>query len=728
MIVRKEIPVGKENLILETGKIAKQADGAVMASYGDTYVLSTACIDDREKPDLGFVPLVVDYRERRSAAGKIPGGFFKREGRPGTTEVLNSRMIDRSVRPQLPKNLNREVQLIGTAFSADPNQEANVVAMNGAFAALALSSIPHEHILGAVRLGYIGDEFIFNPTEEEMEESLLDLVVSGCSEALVMVEGHAREFPEDKLVEGLNQAHECIVRIVGGIREMVETLGKPKLVFPAPEIDDDFRTTVLELLGDKMERAVLDHKDKLERHNAISAVTEEVRDELAEKLEGDEELESKLKLAKNLCREAERGVIRRTIAEKKTRIDGRGLNEVRPITIEAPVLPRTHGSVLFTRGETQALVTVTLGTPSDEQKIEELTGEYWSSFMLHYNFLPYSVGEVRFLRGPGRREIGHGMLAKRALKSVIPAKEDFPYTIRVLSDITESNGSSSMATVCGGSLAMMDAGVPLKAAVAGVAMGLVKDGDDFNVLTDILGDEDHVGDMDFKIAGTSEGVTAVQMDIKLDALPAEVLTKALTQAREARLHILEKMNEVLAAQRGELSPFAPRIHTLTIPKDKIRDLIGPGGKVIRAITEETGASIDIEDDGTVLVASPDLETIEAALTRINAIVKDPEPGEIYDGKVTRLMNFGAFVEILPGKEGLVHISELDWGHTDKVEDVCKVGDEMKVMVKEIDSQGRLNLTRKQLLDKPEGYDESKEKSRGDNRRGGSGGGGRRRRR
>ena len=729
MQIRKEIPVGKQNLVLETGKIAKQAGGAVMASYGDSVVLATACIDRREKTNLGFIPLIVDYRQRTSAAGKIPGGFFKREGRPSTVETITSRLIDRSVRPQLPKGINREVQIIGTAFSADPLYNVDVVAMNGAFAALAISSIPHEHILGAVRIGRVDGEFIINPNNDQLEESEMDILVTGGTTSLVMVEGLANQAPENVIAEGLERAHEEIITIVRAIRGIQEHTGREKEVFPEPEPDLALTHTVRELAGDRIYKALTTTEGKHERYAAFDAVRDDVIAKLEEQLAEEENKDEMLREANHVLHDMEREVVRGRVVKENIRVDGRELEEVRPISVEVPVMPRTHGSVLFTRGETQALVTVTLGTTADEQKIEDLHSEYWSHFILHYNFPPYSVGEVRFLRGPGRREIGHGVLAERALTAVLPDKDDFPYTIRVVSDITESNGSSSMATVCGGSLAMMDAGVPLKAAVAGVAMGLIKEGDDYHILTDILGDEDHVGDMDFKVAGSRNGVTAIQMDIKLDGLPTEVLTRALDQARRGRLHILDKMDAALDSHRPELSPYAPRIQTIDIPKEKIRDLIGPGGKVIRGIIDETGVSIDVDDDGHVVVASPDLEAIEAAMARINAIIEDPEVGEVYDGKVTRLMNFGAFVEILPGKEGLVHISEMAWGHTDKVEDVCKVGDPMKVKLVEIDSQGRLNLSRKALLDKPEGYDESKEKSRGDNRRsGGGGGGGRRRRR
>jgi len=720
MSLRKEITIGQGTLVLETGHVAKQADGAVLASLGDSVVLATACIDSHPR-EVDFIPLTVDYRERKSAGGKIPGGFFKREGRPSTSEILVCRMIDRSIRPMLPSFLNRETQIVGTAFSADPDHSTDVVAMNGAFAALALSSVPHDHVLGAVRVGKIDGELVFNPSTAELEKSQMNIVVSGNSAALVMVEGEASQVPEEVLAEALEAAHAQIKKIIALIKEMVVEAGKPQLVLEETAPDAEIVTLVRGMVGDKLFRAMTGASDKLARKAAVKEIKDGVLEELEERWKESDDRAHRLNQVKRIFKDLEREVVRGRVVTEGLRVDGRKPDQVRPITIEASFLPRTHGSTLFTRGETQAMVTVTLGTVSDEQKIETLTEEYWSHFLLHYNFPPYSVGEVRFLRGPGRREIGHGMLAERAITAVLPNKDDFPYTIRIVSDITESNGSSSMATVCGGSLALMDAGVPVKAAVAGVAMGLIKEGDEYIILTDILGDEDHVGDMDFKVAGTREGVTALQMDIKLDGLPTEVLKRALDQARAGRVHILDRMDEVLPAHRAELSPYAPRIQTLDIPTDKIRDLIGPGGKIIRGIIEQTGVSIDVEDDGHVTVASADLDALERAMTIIRGIVTDPEPGQVYTGKVVRIMNFGAFVEILPGKDGLVHISELEWGRVGKVEDVCKVGDEMTVKVVEIDSQGRLNLSRRLMLEKPEGYDEHRHDSeKRDSDRGGSG--------
>ena len=720
MSLRKEITIGQNTLVLETGRVAKQADGAVLASLGDSVVLNTACIDPQPR-EVDFIPLTVDYRERKSAGGKIPGGFFKREGRPSTSEILVCRMIDRSIRPMLPNSHNRETQIVGTAFSADPEHPTDIVAMNGAFAALALSSIPHEHILGAVRVGRIDGTLVFNPSNSELEKSQMDIVVSGSSGALVMVEGEAKEVPEEVLTEALEAAHAEIKKIIALIKEMVAEVGKPKQVPEEIAPDAEIAALVREMVGDNLFRAMTGAADKLARKAAIKEIKNDVLAELEERWKESEDKAHRLTQAKRILRELEREVVRGRVVTEGLRVDGRKPDQVRPITIETSFLPRTHGSTLFTRGETQAMVTVTLGTVSDEQKIETLTEEYWSRFLLHYNFPPYSVGEVRFLRGPGRREIGHGMLAERAITAILPNKDDFPYTIRIVSDITESNGSSSMATVCGGSLALMDAGVPVKAAVAGVAMGLIKEGDEYIILTDILGDEDHVGDMDFKVAGTRNGVTALQMDIKLDGLPTEVLKRALEQARCGRVHILDRMDEVLPVHRAELSPYAPRIQTLDIPTDKIRDLIGPGGKIIRGIIEQTGVSIDVEDDGHVTVASADLDALERAMKIIRGIVTDPEPGQVYTGKVVRIMNFGAFVEILPGKDGLVHISELEWGRVGKVEDVCKVGDEMTVKVTEIDSQGRLNLSRRLLLEKPEGFEEHRrDDEKRDSDRGGSG--------
>ncbi len=715
-------------MVLETGRVAKQAGGSVLASLSDSVVLATTCIDSKPR-EVSFIPLVVDYRERKSAGGKIPGGFFKREGRPSTREIIICRMIDRSVRPQLPKSLNHETQIIGTAFSADPEHNPDVVAMNGAFAALALSSVPHEHVLGAVRVGRIDGRLVFNPTASELENSEMDIVVSGSTAALVMVEGEAKEVPEDILAEALEAAHKEIKKIIASIKQMVKEAGKEKLVFEEAEPDPELNDLVRGVVGDRLHQGMTEAGDKMIRKAAVDAIKEDVLAQLEERWDAEEDAAERLAQAKTVLNELKREVVRGRVVNEGLRVDGRKPDEVRAISIEPSFLPRTHGSVLFTRGETQAMVTVTLGTVSDEQKIETLTEEYWSRFLLHYNFLPYSVGEVRFLRGPGRREIGHGVLAERALSAVLPGKDDFPYTIRVVSDVTESNGSSSMATVCGGSLALMDAGVPIKAAVAGVAMGLIKEGEDYHILTDILGDEDHVGDMDFKVAGTRKGITALQMDIKLDGLPTEVLKRALNRAKQGRDHILDRMDEVLEAPRAELSPYAPRIQTLDIPTEKIRDLIGPGGKVIRGIIEETGVSIDVEDDGHVTVASADLEALEKAMKIIKSIVTDPEPGEVYTGKVVRIMNFGAFVELTPGKDGLVHISELEWGRVGKVEDVCKVGDEMKVKVTEIDSQGRINLSRRLLLDKPEGFEERRRspEKRDSDRRGGSGRGQRDRR-
>ncbi len=708
-------------MVLETGRVAKQAGGSVLASLGDSVVLATTCIDSKPR-EVSFIPLVVDYRERKSAGGKIPGGFFKREGRPSTREIIICRMIDRSVRPQLPKGLNRETQIIGIAFSADPEYNTDIVAMNGAFASLALSSVPHEHVLGAVRVGRIEGRLVFNPTAGELENSEMDIVVSGSTAALVMVEGEAKEIPEEILTEALVAAHKEIKKIIASIKQMVKETGKDKLVFEEAELDPELDELVRGMVGDRLYRGMTEADDKMIRKAAVDAVKEDVLAKLEESWEAEEDAAERLAQAKTVLNEMKREVVRGRLFKDGLRVDGRKPDEVRQISIEPAFLPRTHGSILFTRGETQALVTVTLGTVSDEQKIETLTEEYWSRFLLHYNFLPYSVGEVRFLRGPGRREIGHGVLAERAITAVLPDKDDFPYTIRIVSDVTESNGSSSMATVCGGSLALMDAGVPINAAVAGVAMGLIKEDEDYYILTDILGDEDHVGDMDFKVAGTRKGITALQMDIKLDGLPTDVLKRALNKAKLGRNHILDRMDDVLGAPRAELSPYAPRIQTLDIPTERIRDLIGPGGKVIRGIIEETGVSIDVEDDGHVTVASADLEALEKAMKIIKSIVTDPEPGEVYTGKVVRIMNFGAFVELTPGKDGLVHISELEWGRVGKVEDVCKVGDEMKVKVIEIDSQGRINLSRRLLLEKPEGYEERSRSSekRDSDRRGGSG--------
>jgi len=716
--------IGGQTLSLEMGKMAKQADAAVVATYGDTVVLAAVCMEDKASPHLDFFPLTVDYRERTAAAGKFPGGFFKREGRPTEKEILTCRVIDRSIRPLFDKSMRNELQVCTTVLSADEKNDPDVIAMVASFAALVASDVPVNDVLGAIRVARLNGEFVANPTYEQTEESTMNFVVAGKQDSILMVEAGMKEEPESVVVDALEFAHKQIQEIVALVTELVEKAGKPKRELESAETDEALEQELHSAYKSRMLEVVA-IADKKERENAVDALFEEA----LEKFSGEDE-EDKQKQAKGILRDLEKKTTRGRILDEGVRSDGRGLKDIRPISSEVSLIPRTHGSALFTRGQTQSLGTVTLGTVSDQQQMDTLIGETHKRFMLHYNFPPYSVGEVRFIRGPGRREIGHGCLAERALSAVLPDEEDFPYTIRIISDILESNGSSSMASVCSGSLSMMDAGVPIKSAVAGIAMGLIKKDDRVAILSDILGQEDHMGDMDFKVAGTREGITALQMDLKIEGgVEKSLLADALEQALQGRLHILDKMDEALTGPREEISQHAPRMHTMMIDKAKIGGVIGPGGKTIRGIVEETGVKIDIEDDGKITIASTDGAAMERAVEMVNALVEDVEVGKIYAGKVTRLMNFGAFVEVLPGKEGLVHISQLDERRVEQVEDVVTEGDEVSVKVLEIDDMGRVNLSKKEAEwelagNEPRPLPEKEKRDRGGRDRGDRGRGGR----
>jgi polyribonucleotide nucleotidyltransferase len=679
------------SLTIETGKIAKQSDGAAVVKCGDTVVLVTACYA-KEAKDIEFLPLTVEYKEYQYAAGRIPGGFFKREGRPTEKEILTCRMIDRPFRPLFPEGFNHETQVVGLVLSADGENDPDVLAINGAAAALAINTIPFHHILGAVRVGRIGNRFVFNPTAKERKESELDLVVVGTHDAVSMVEAGAKEVSEAVMLEAILKGHEQVRKIVAAIGEMAARRNVVKAPFKSPSpVPAEFAAAVRKQWEGPMMEA-LTHPGKIESYAKIK----EVKKYGVELIPEDQP--DTRKLAKRALSELVETLTRETIVKQRKRLDGRAFDQIRPISIEAGVLPRTHGSSLFTRGETQALVTVTLGTSDDTQLIEDLEGESERAFLLHYNFPPFSVGEVKRFGSPGRREIGHGRLAWRSLQAVLPDEKEFPYTIRVVSDILESNGSSSMATICGGSIALMDAGVPVKGAVAGVAMGLVKEGDAFAVLTDIAGQEDHYGDMDFKVAGTRTGITALQMDIKIGGITPQIFQQALEQARHGRLFILDKMEQTLNAARPELSAFAPRLLTITVPEEKIRDVIGSGGKTIRALQKEYTCKIDVQDDGTVTVASSDLGTAEKCIEAIRQLTTVPEIGTEYLGTVMRIEPYGCFVQILPGMDGLVHISELAPGRVRETTDVVKMGDKVKVKIIAIDPvNGKIKLSRRQAL-------------------------------
>jgi len=688
----KTFQYGQHQMRLETGAMARQADGAVVAGMGDTVVMVTV-VGRREKGHLPFFPLTVEYEERTYAAGKIPGGFFKREGRPSENAVLTCRLIDRPIRPLFPDGYMNEVQIIATVLSIDPQINPDIVALVGASAALEISGIPFNGPVGAARVGFIDGEYVLNPgvTQTALSSSL-DLVVAGTETAVLMVESEAHALTEEQMLGAVMFGHEQSQAVIRAVRELGREVGKERWQWQAPERDHALAERVASEAGERIEQAYR-ISDKTERLEALAGIRQDVVDALCP----DAGAEGAAEMAEAVTGEVkniEKSVVRGRILAGQPRIDGRDRESVRPLHIETGILPRTHGSACFTRGETQALAVVTLGTDRDAQVVDALQGDYRDRFMLHYNFPPYCVGETGRVGSPKRREIGHGRLAKRAIKAVIPSQDDFPYTIRVVSEITESNGSSSMATVCGVSLALMDAGVNTAAPVAGVAMGLIKDQDRFAVLTDILGDEDHLGDMDFKVAGTVDGVTALQMDIKIDGITREIMQTALQQARHARLHILEQMGRVIDRPRAQMSEYAPRILTMKINPEKIRDVIGKGGAVVRALSEETGVSIDIDDDGTIKIASTDNAAAQEAIRRIEQITADVEVDSVYQGKVVRLMDFGAFVNILPGRDGLVHISQISKDRVNQVSDVLSEGDQVKVKVLEVDKQGRVRLSMK----------------------------------
>jgi len=692
--ITKSFQYGNQTVTLETGEIARQASGAVMVSMGGTVVLVTAVAAAKAKEGQDFFPLTVDYVEKFYSAGRIPGGFFKREGRPTEKETLTSRLIDRPVRPLFPEEYKNEVQVIAQVVSLNPEIDGDIPAMIGASAALSLAGIPFKGPIGAARVGYANGQYLLNPTATELKTSDLDLVVAGTSNAVLMVESEAKLLSEDVMLGAVVFGHKALQVVINTINELtVEANTKPS-AWTAPVKNDTAIAALKEAVGTQLEQA-FQIRDKLQRRDAIAAIKSDVLQSLAGRIEA--EKWDKAELAKEFG-ELEYRTLRDSVLASKVRIDGRKLDDIRPITVRVGVLPRTHGSALFTRGETQALVIVTLGTARDAQIIDAPEGESKDPFLFHYNFPPFSVGEAGRFGAPKRREIGHGRLAKRGVQAVKPTMEAFPYVVRVVSEITESNGSSSMASVCGSSLAMMDAGVPLKAPVAGIAMGLVKEGDQFVVLSDILGDEDHLGDMDFKVAGSADGISALQMDIKIDGITEEIMKVALAQAKQGRLHILGEMNKVITTSRTEMSEFAPRLMTMKIHPDKIREVIGKGGSVIRGITEETGATIDISDDGTIVIASVNREAADAAKARIEQIVSDVEPGRIYEGKVAKLMDFGAFVTILPGKDGLVHVSQISNERVEKVSDKLKEGDVVKVKVLEVDKQGRIRLSMKAVTE------------------------------
>ncbi|HFD92400.1 MAG TPA: polyribonucleotide nucleotidyltransferase [Gammaproteobacteria bacterium] len=691
--MKKVFQYGDHTVTLETGEIARQATGAVMVSMGDTVVLVTVVGQREAEPGRDFFPLTVNYQERTYAAGKIPGGFFKREGRPSEKETLTSRLIDRPLRPLFPKGFTNEVQIIATVVSLDKEIDPDVPAIIGSSAALAVSGIPFNGPIAAARVGYRDGQYLLNPTLSDLESSELDLVVAGTANAVLMVESEAKELPESVMLGAVLFGHEQQQVVIQAINELAEEAGVTPWEWQAPATDESLQQAVAEAAQESI-TAAYQIQEKMERLDRLSAI----RAETIEKLMAGDEPRWTEEDIKNSIEKLEKKVVRDRVLDGNPRIDGRDNKTVRPISIRVGVLPRAHGSALFTRGETQALVVTTLGTGRDAQIIDAIEGERKEPFMLHYNFPPYCVGETGFVGSPKRREIGHGRLAKRGIAAVMPDMDEFPYVLRIVSEITESNGSSSMASVCGASLSLMDAGVPIKAPVAGIAMGLIKEGERSAVLTDILGDEDHLGDMDFKVAGTRDGVTALQMDIKIDGITSEIMSQALDQANAGRLHILEQMNAVIDRSRGDISEHAPRIVTIKINPEKIRDVIGKGGATIRALTEETGASIDITDDGTVKIASVDNEASEEAIKRIKQLTADVEVGAIYEGKVAKLMDFGAFVTILPGKDGLVHISQISDERVENVSDKLSEGDVVRVKVLEIDKQGRIRLSMKAVQD------------------------------
>ena len=689
---KKTTKLGNNEIIFETGKVARQATGAVLVSSGNTQVLSTVVVGKPPGEHQDFFPLTVNYLEKTYATGKIPGGFFKREGRPTEKETLTSRLIDRPIRPLFKQDFLYEVQVICTVLSSDKDEDPDVLSFLGASAALAISGLPFEGPLGAARVGFIDGQYTINPKRSEMENSYLDMVIAGSDAAVIMVESEAKELTEDQMLGGILFAHQEMQEVIEAIKEMAKEIGKEPFEYEPKIIDEDLLKSVEETFSENITKAYL-IKDKQERVQAISEIKEKL---IEQKLPKDDDSEISESDLLDAFKKIEKKIVRTRLLNGEARIDGRDLDTVRPISVEVGLLRNTHGSALFTRGETQAIVTATLGSPRQAQLIDALEGEFKDQFMLHYNFPPYSVGETSFLAGPKRREIGHGKLARRALEAVLPDPEEFPYTIRVVSEITESNGSSSMASVCGSSLALMDAGIPIKKPVAGVAMGLVKENEDFAVITDILGDEDHLGDMDFKVAGTADGITALQMDIKIDGITEEIFDEALKKANTARAGILEKMNDEISESREQLSSKAPQAVILQIDTKKIRDIIGKGGETIRGLVEKTGAQIDVDDSGKVTIYGDTPESRAMAVEQINAITAEPEINKIYTGKVANIVEFGAFVTIMPGRDGLVHISEIAEERVEKVSDYFVEGEEVKVKVLEVDRQGKIRLTMKGL--------------------------------
>jgi polyribonucleotide nucleotidyltransferase len=724
IMIRKEIEIGGRAMVFETGRLARQADGAVLVSYGETMVLSTVVVADSPREGIDFFPLSCEYREKTSAAGKIPGGFFKREGKPSEKEILSARLMDRPIRPMFADNFRNEVQVIASVYSSDQENDADVLAATAASAAMMIAGAPFDGPIAEVRVGRVNGELLINPTFEQLKISDLEVVLAGTADSIIMVEGEAREISERDMLDALAFGHRNIAEICAAISDFAVEAGKPRMDVVPVELPEGLEQRIYDLTWESLLDLAGTVLEKQERSTRTKELYEEVQGALAEDYPEQEGLIS------NLIHDLEKKAMRQTILDKGVRLDGRGLRDVRPITCDVGLLPRAHGSALFTRGETQAIMSCTLGTKSDEQIIDGLGEEFRKRFMLHYNFPPFCVGEVGRLGFTSRREIGHGNLAERALKNLMPPQEEFPYTIRLLCDILESNGSSSMATVCSGSMALMDAGVPMKKAVAGVAMGLIKEGDAVAVLTDILGNEDHLGDMDFKVAGTKDGITSYQMDIKIKGITLEIMETALEQAKEARLHILDVMDQTIEESRPDLSRYAPRLTTIYIPVDMIGAVIGPGGKNIKAIVAESGAEVNIEEDGRVTIASVNAESSAQAVEMIKRITVMPEAGEVYTGPVKKIMDFGAFVEILPGKEGLLHISQIDFRRIANVEEVLKVGDIVTVKLLRVEDNGKLVLSRKALMEPPEGYEESRSddsqqrSSGGGPRRSGGGGGSR----
>lgn len=700
-MVSKELEFGGKKFSLESGRFAKQANGAVMVRYGDSMVLVTAVAAEQAPEDIDYFPLQVEYREKTSAAGKFPGGYIKREGRPTEKEILSARLVDRPIRPLFPAEFNNETQIIALVFSYDGENDTDVLAAVGASAALTISDIPFNGPCAEVRVGRINGEFIVNPTHQQIKESDIELVVAGTADSIVMVEGESDEINEDEMLNALKFAQGELKKLVDLQLELAKEVSKAKKEVVENSIDENLKNDVYQLAQDKLKEIVYSVLAKEERSNKNKELTESVKSELAEKYPEQE------KIIGEIIHDLEKDLMRNRILAEGIRLDGRNTTQIRPISIEVGLLPRTHGSSLFTRGETQSLTTVTLGTKNDEQTVDGLLEEYSKKFMLHYYFPPFSVGEVGRMSGVGRREVGHGNLAERALKIMFPQEEQFPYTVRVISDILESNGSSSMATVCAGSLALMDAGVPIKKAVAGIAMGLIKEEENYAVLSDILGNEDHLGDMDFKVAGTKDGITAFQMDIKIQGISFEIIEKALAQAKEGRYYILDKMNGVINTPRESISPLAPRLITMQIETDQIGAIIGPGGKTIQGMQRLFGVDINIDDDGTISIASPNKENATKCKEYIKKLTATPEVGEIYEGVITKIMDFGAFVEILPGKEGLLHISQIDNKRVNKVTDYFKEGDMVTVKLLKIEN-GKYSLSRKELL-KENGKDKAVKK-------------------